>query len=281
MTTAIRGVLLALLLLAASAPSAPPRRRRDYPSRPVTFVVPFAPGGVTSLFARLLGQKLEQRFGKPFVVENRPGGGGSYCGSGGRPCAARRLHHHDGVEHDPRRQRQHAQEPAVRSAQGPPADLAVGAGAVRAAGQSGAAGASSSTTSSGSPRTNPAAVSFGTPGPGTFHHLNAEMFKGIFGLNLVHVPYKGSAPALSDLAGGSYPDDVLRPAARLAADPERQAARARRHDGAARAGGARYPAVGRGRHSWLRHARRGIPSRRPRTYRSRSSTSSPATSARS
>jgi tripartite-type tricarboxylate transporter receptor subunit TctC len=48
----------------------------------------------------------------------------------------------------------------------------------------------------------PGSIAFGTPGPGTFHHLNAEMFKGMFGLDLVHVPYKGSAPALSDLAGG-------------------------------------------------------------------------------
>jgi tripartite-type tricarboxylate transporter receptor subunit TctC len=48
----------------------------------------------------------------------------------------------------------------------------------------------------------PGQLSFGTPGPGTFHHLNAELFKGIFGVDLVHVPYKGSAPALADLAGG-------------------------------------------------------------------------------
>jgi len=48
----------------------------------------------------------------------------------------------------------------------------------------------------------PGQISYGTPGPGTFHHLNAEMFKGIFGLDLVHIPYKGSAPALNDLVGG-------------------------------------------------------------------------------
>jgi tripartite-type tricarboxylate transporter receptor subunit TctC len=51
-------------------------------------------------------------------------------------------------------------------------------------------------------REKPGQIAFGTPGPGTFHHLNAEMFKGIFGLDLVHVPYKGSAPALNDLVGG-------------------------------------------------------------------------------
>jgi tripartite-type tricarboxylate transporter receptor subunit TctC len=48
----------------------------------------------------------------------------------------------------------------------------------------------------------PGQMSFGTPGPGTFHHLNAELFKTTFDLNLVHVPYKGSAPALNDLVGG-------------------------------------------------------------------------------
>jgi len=48
----------------------------------------------------------------------------------------------------------------------------------------------------------PGQITFGTPGPGTFHHLNAEMFKHQFCLNLVHVPYKGSAPALTDVAAG-------------------------------------------------------------------------------
>ena len=48
-------------------------------------------------------------------------------------------------------------------------------------------------------------LSFGTVGPGTFHHLNAEMFKSIFGLDLVHVPYKGTAPALQDVVAGHIP----------------------------------------------------------------------------
>src|SRR5256712_13041883 len=47
----------------------------DYPNRQVNFIVPFAPGGGTDILARLLGQKLSERFGKPFVIENRPGAG--------------------------------------------------------------------------------------------------------------------------------------------------------------------------------------------------------------
>src|ERR1700752_5321675 len=48
---------------------------QDYPSRQVNFVVPFAPGGGTDILGRLFGQKLSDRFGKPFVIENRPGAG--------------------------------------------------------------------------------------------------------------------------------------------------------------------------------------------------------------
>src|SRR5262245_3838243 len=65
--------LLALMAAGAAGTCA---HAQTYPVRPVTFVVPFAPGGGTEFLARLLGQRLEQRLGKPFVIENRPGGGG-------------------------------------------------------------------------------------------------------------------------------------------------------------------------------------------------------------
>ena len=51
-------------------------------------------------------------------------------------------------------------------------------------------------------RAKPGQVSFGSVGPGTIHHLNAELFRSIFDLNVVHVPYKGTAPALQDVVGG-------------------------------------------------------------------------------
>src|SRR5262245_66454387 len=62
-------VLAAFLLCSA------PTLAQDYPNRQVTFVVPFAPGGSTDVLGRLMGQKLSERLGKPFVIENRPGGG--------------------------------------------------------------------------------------------------------------------------------------------------------------------------------------------------------------
>src|ERR1700752_5192848 len=70
MRTTATAALIGLLLVL------PPKPPSDYPSRPVTFVVPFAPGGSTGMIARIIGQKLEQRLGKPFVVEHRAGGGG-------------------------------------------------------------------------------------------------------------------------------------------------------------------------------------------------------------
>src|ERR1700694_3369980 len=67
---------IALMLIAASAePMWAQEKAQDYPSAQVNFVVPFAPGGGTDILGRLMGQKLADRFGKPFVVENRPGAG--------------------------------------------------------------------------------------------------------------------------------------------------------------------------------------------------------------
>ena len=173
----------------------------DYPNRPVTFIVPFAPGGVTSLFARVLGQKLEQRLGKPFVVENRPGGGGVTAAAAVAHAApdgytimmasstvlAINATVRKNLAYDPRTELTPiallARVPFVLVVN-PELPVRSVADLVQLA------------------RDKPGQIAFGTPGPGTFHHLNAEMFKGIFGLDLVHVPYKGSAPALNDLVGG-------------------------------------------------------------------------------
>ena len=163
--------------------------------------MPFAPGGVTSLFARILGQKLEQRLGKPFVVENRPGGGGITAAAAvanatpdgytimmaSSTVLAINVTVRKSLPYDPRT----ALTPIALLARvpfvlvvNPELPIHSVADLVKLA------------------KEKPGQIAFGTPGPGTFHHLNAEMFKSIFGLDLVHVPYKGSAPALNDLVGG-------------------------------------------------------------------------------
>ena len=64
--------VVAFVLAMSAAPLA---RADDYPTRPVTLIVPYTPGGSTEILARIIGQKLEQRLGKPVIVENKPGAG--------------------------------------------------------------------------------------------------------------------------------------------------------------------------------------------------------------
>jgi tripartite-type tricarboxylate transporter receptor subunit TctC len=199
MTTWLARTLISIMALIACEPAA--AQPSDYPTRPVSFIVPFAPGGVTSLFARVLGVRLEQRLGKPFVVENRPGGGGVTAAAAvahatpdgytimmaSSTVLAVNVTMRKSLPYDPRKDLTPiallARVPFVLVVN-PALPIHSVADLVRLA------------------KEKPGQFSFGTPGPGTFHHLNAEMFKGIFGLDLVHVPYKGSAPALNDLVGG-------------------------------------------------------------------------------
>jgi tripartite-type tricarboxylate transporter receptor subunit TctC len=172
-----------------------------YPSRPVTFVVPFAPGGATGLVARIIGQKLEERLGKPFIVEHRAGGGGVIAVTQvarGTPdgytimmasstALAINVNVRKSLPYDPRKDITPialiARMPFVLVVN-PDLPVQSVADLVKLA------------------KDKPGQLSFASVGPGTIHHLDAELFKSIFGLNLVHVPYKGTGPALQDLAGG-------------------------------------------------------------------------------
>src|SRR6516165_5017665 len=159
--------LLALMAAGAAGTCA---HAQTYPARPVTFVVPFAPGGGTEFLARLLGQRLEQRLGKPFVIENRPGGGGvtgalsvARAAPDGytilmapSPVMAINVALHKKLPYDP----------AVDFV---PVALVVAS----------------------------ASAGLGTP-----HHLFAQLFKGMTGVEMTHVPYRGSVPALTDVAAG-------------------------------------------------------------------------------
>jgi tripartite-type tricarboxylate transporter receptor subunit TctC len=242
-------VMLAVLMLTATGPGAF-AQTQDYPARPVTFVVPFAPGGVTSLFARLLSQRLEQRLGRPFIVENRPGGGGVTAAAAVAQAApdghtimmasstvlAINVTLRKSLPYDPRRDLTPiallARVPFVLVVN-PALPVHSVADLVKLA------------------KEKPGQISYGTPGPGTFHHINAEMFRRMFGLDLVHVPYKGSAPALNDVVGGHIQmmfSDVS-PALALI---ESGKLRARRDHAAAGAGHRRRTAARRSRHARLR-----------------------------
>ena len=173
----------------------------QYPSRPVTFVVPFAPGGSTGLIARIIGQKLEQRLGKPFIIDNHPGGGGVIgvnAVAHGTPdgytimmasstALAINPNVRKSLPYDPRKDITPialiARMPYVLVVN-PDLPAHSVADLVKLA------------------KDKPGQLSFASVGPGTIHHLNAEMFKSIFGLDVVHVPYKGTAPALQDVVGG-------------------------------------------------------------------------------
>jgi tripartite-type tricarboxylate transporter receptor subunit TctC len=173
----------------------------DYPARPVTFLVPFAPGGVTDLFARLISQNLEKRLGEPFVVENKPGGSGITAAMdvvhatpdgytimmASSTLLALNVTVRKSLPYDPLKDLLPvsllARVPFVLVVN-PDLPVHSVADLVKLA------------------KDKPGQITFATPGTGTFHHLNAELFKSIFGIDIIQVPYKGEVPALTDLAGG-------------------------------------------------------------------------------
>jgi len=190
--------VLGCVLLGCAAGRAP---ADDYPSKPVTFVVPYTPGGATDLFARLLGRKLEQRLGRPFVIENKPGASAVIAATAVARSPA------DGYTIMMASSTPMALNVTVRKSlpYDPTVDLAPIALVARVP--------YVLVVNPDLPvrsvadlvklaRDKPGEIAFGTPGPGTFHHLNAELFKSAFELNLIHVPYKGTLPALNDVIGG-------------------------------------------------------------------------------
>src|SRR5437764_15361331 len=83
----MRREILALVIGVAAVWASSPQARADYPNRPVTLIVAFTPGGPSDLLSRILGKKLEQLLGQPFVIENRPGAGGNIAAEGAAHAA--------------------------------------------------------------------------------------------------------------------------------------------------------------------------------------------------
>jgi tripartite-type tricarboxylate transporter receptor subunit TctC len=192
--------IAAALLVLATAPALP----QDYPSRTVTVIAPSAPGGMYSLFARLIAIKLEQRFGKSFIVENRPGAA-SVIGITQVVRSAPDGHtlvvvNNTGMAVNPALHRSLSYDPLndlvpigliVRI----PEVLVVHAALpVQSLAELGALAKST-----------PGGLSYASAGPGTQQHLGAVLLQSVLGVSMTHVPYKGMSPAINDVAAGHVP----------------------------------------------------------------------------
>jgi tripartite-type tricarboxylate transporter receptor subunit TctC len=175
--------------------------RADFPSRPVTLVVAFTPGGPSDVLARIVGKKMEQLIGQPFVIENRPGAGGNLAAEAVAHAAPdgytllmgnnsilatneslyKRLNYSPGKDFIP------------ITLIGTQANILVVNPDVPA---------HSLKELIALAREQPGKLNFASSGHGAAAHLAGELFKSEAGINIVHVPYKGAAPALQDVIAG-------------------------------------------------------------------------------
>lgn len=180
------------------------RAEDDYPSRPVTVVVPLAAGGANDAIARVVVQKLSAVMGRNFVVENRAGAGGNIAAvhvARARPDGYTLMFTVDSVlVVNPALYRNPGFDPQRDFA---PIALAATAGYLLVAGP-GFAGRTLRDLIDAA-RARPGTIGFASAGHGTPNHLLGEMFARAANIDLLHVPYKGAAAAVVDVAAGQVP----------------------------------------------------------------------------
>jgi len=200
LNTYMVAIACALLGSAAGVAQAQPA----WPSKPIVYVVPFAVGGNTDTLARLLSQKLAASLGQPIVIENKPGAGGNigsdfvakakpdgYTILGGTISShAINASVYPNMPYDPVK----SFEPVILLGSNPLV-FAVNASTPY----------KSLKEVLDAAKTKPGELAFASPGPGTSPHLAGELLKTLTRVDLTHVPYKGSGPALSDVIGGQVP----------------------------------------------------------------------------
>lgn len=197
-------ILIATLIIVAGAPAIAASEKTSetpgYPTRPIRIVVPFSPGGVADITARLIGQKLTESLGQPVVVENRPGAGG-VLGTEVVAKAAPDGYTLLSVAAN------HAAVPAVRAK--PPYDtLKDFSGiALTSSGAYALIVASSSEIKTikdliALAKSKPGQLNFSSAGFGSGTHFAGELFKMRADIDVIHVPYKGIPEALTDTIAG-------------------------------------------------------------------------------
>jgi tripartite-type tricarboxylate transporter receptor subunit TctC len=189
----LAGLLTLNVTLAAAA--------ANYPDRPITIVVGFPPGGASDIMARILTAKLNSVLGQPFVVDNRPGAGGNVAGEfvahaapdgytlllGNNAILATNVSLYSKIGFNPEK------DFAPISLIGTQANVLVVNDEVKA---------HSLAELIALAKANPGKLNFASSGYGLAAHLAGELFKAQAHIDIVHVPYKGSAPALQDVIAG-------------------------------------------------------------------------------
>ena len=204
----IAGLVVAFMALAVTALGLTVARADDYPTRPIRILVPYAPGGISDIAARLVGAKLTDAFGQQVIVENRPGGNGFIAVADAAKSAP------DGYTLVMVTTGDVAINPALFK-QVPydvDRDLAP-ISAVSDAPMVLATNADSSYKSVGeviaAAKAKPDTISVASPGYGSINQLVLESIALNTGTKFVHVPYKGGAPAAQALVAGDIPLGVL------------------------------------------------------------------------
>ncbi len=195
MNKKIAAATLAALMLAAL-----PSAQAAWPERPVTMIVPFPPGGPTDLVARVLAKQLSDQMGQTFVVENKGGANGNIgmqYAAAAKPDGYTVLYNTSSIALSPNLYSKLAFDPArdftaVSSTAVIPLVLLVHP-SVPASDVNGFVEYA---------KQNPGKLSYGSAGAGNVTHLGALLLFRSLGVDAVHVPYRGSAPAMTDLVGG-------------------------------------------------------------------------------
>ena len=189
---------IAVLVSLASAGAA---AAQSYPAHPIRWLIGFPPGGPTDILVRLMGEWLQSRLGQAVVVENRPGAAsniatealvnaaadGYTIGSVTSANAVNATVNRRALAFDFLK----SLTPVAGMSQGPSV-LVVNPSVP----------AQTLAELIAYAKTNPGKINFGSPGVGSTGHLAGELFKAMAGVDLVHVPYRGAAPAMTDLIGG-------------------------------------------------------------------------------
>lgn len=195
--------LFAAAGLAAALPLAA-QTAAPWPTKPIRYIVPFAPGGTTDILARVVGEKLSAALGQQVVVDNKAGQGGSLGSAelaraapdgytiGGGTISSHGINAslYDKLPYDPVKSFEpitlYATQPNVLLVHPsvPAKDVKEFIALLKA---------------------NPEKYSFGSAGAGTSQHISGEMFKTMAGVQMQHIPYKGSGPMLPELLGGTLP----------------------------------------------------------------------------